>query len=384
MRFPVDNRQLRMGVYLVGPVLALASAAAAWLGTADLLALAAGGSLQLPFWLGPVGVVGVVFFSLLWWFGFLTLKRGGSALAIDGEGIDAPISARDGMGKIAWSDVEGWYFGYVAGQPFVHIMLTDPYAFLGRIRGPLRRLSGRANIRMVGTPVSVPLSNLGVSISEIDDALTQLSGFAQPDGASAPEEEDDAAERRALSPIPGDPALGVSGPDRQHQWIWAGVLIGIVAILMAVGLSTAGELDMRVTGLPWWFAVAIGAGMVALMTFKDLLYGETPDLVACVVVTGETSPRMSWLPTASANELAEDLRRTGLDARARYQPGAVVFWAGTSLTGASVGSAGIGGLALGGDPVISWTLIIIGAIVLFGVADAPRWGWARRRLLRIN
>jgi hypothetical protein len=375
VRIPVDRRQLRMIVYLIGPGMVLASAAAAWLGTVDLLALAAGGALQLSVLLGPVGVVGVVFFSAVWWFGFLNLKRGGSALVIDSDGIEPPATVGGRSGRITWSDVEGWEFGYVSGQPLVHIVLKDPYEFLRRTRNPIRRLFGHANIRMVGTPVSVHLGNLGVSFDVIDEALTRFSGITQPD-------EHDVVENDAPISAPTDGARGVSGPDRQHQWIWAGVLVGIVAVLMAAGLSTTGGEDMSVAGFPWWFAIAIGAGMVALMIIRDLLYGETPDLVACVTVTGETRPRESWIPTAMANELAGELRRTGLDARARYQPAALIFWAGTSLIGASIGSAGLGQVVLGGGTVASWTLIVVGAAVLFGVADAPRWDWVRRRLLR--
>lgn len=180
-RFPVDHRQLRKVVYLIGPAMVLASVAVAWFGTVDLLRLAAGGALQLPFWLGPVGVVGVAFFSMAWWYGFSNLKSGSSALVIDSNGIELPATVGGRSGRIAWSDVEGWDFGYVSGQPFVHIALKDPYAFLQRIRNPIRRLFGRGNLRMVGTPVSVQLSNLGVSFEAIDEALTRFSGITQPD-----------------------------------------------------------------------------------------------------------------------------------------------------------------------------------------------------------
>lgn len=373
MRIPVDHRQLRKVVYLIGPAMILASAFAAWLGTADLLALTAGGALQLSFWLGPVGVIGVVFFSTAWWFGFSTLKRGGSALIIDSNGIEPPATVGGEHARIAWSDIEGWQFGYVSGQPLVHIVLKDPYTFIRRTRNPVRRMFGRANIRMVGTPVSVQLTQLGVSFEAMDEALTRFSGITQAD-----EHDIDVAEDNVTIP----PPTGVSEPDRQHQWIWAGVLVGIVAVLMTVGLTTTSGQDMWVTGFPWWFATAIGAGFVAVITVKDLLYGETPDLVACVTVTGETRPRESWIPTAMANELADDLRSTGLDARARYQPTALAFWAGTSLVGASIGSVGLGQVALGGGTFASWTTIMVGAAVLFGVGDAPRWGWVRRHLLR--
>jgi hypothetical protein len=179
VRFPVDHRQLRKIVYLIGPCMVLASAAAAWIGTVDLLALARGGALQISFLLGPLGVAGVVFFSTAWWYGFSNLRSGSSALVIDSNGIEPPATVGGRSGRIAWSDVEGWDFGYVAGQPFVHIILKDPYAFLRQTRDPIRRLFGRGNLRMVGTPVSVQLSNLGVSFEAIDEALTRFSGITQ-------------------------------------------------------------------------------------------------------------------------------------------------------------------------------------------------------------
>lgn len=122
--------ELAFGLFSDGPVLA------------RLLALVA----------APVGVL---------FFGACSVLALALALGPERALVVGPRGLRDttspaAVGDVAWDEIREWRIADLHGQPVLYVVLHDPEAVLRRV-GPVRRLVGRVNLRISGTPVCVAL-----------------------------------------------------------------------------------------------------------------------------------------------------------------------------------------------------------------------------------
>ncbi|MBL0886169.1 STM3941 family protein [Myceligenerans indicum] len=367
--FPTNRSYLKKVALLGGPAMTLASGAIGWFGVADLL----GAETFVPFWFAPIGIFAFLFFAYGWWFAIRRLTVGGGGLRIGPAGIES-----FGVGavrwSVPWSDVEWWYIGYVSSQEYLHVVVRDPDEYIAREANPLKRLAGRMNVRLVGTPVSVALSTVDAPPGAIAEAMVRYSGI-DPADDDEPEALDNDAAHQVVS-VPGRKPLG-----RRHQWLWAGFLLTVVGSSFALHFGSAGR------GIELGYALlaqGIAAALLLIMVVRDMLHDEADELVACVRTYGGGAPVVGWIPTSQANEVAAEVRRGGVEAWAAYHPIAVGYWAVVNFVGATLGIYGV--VSLGEravEPITSWALIIGGAIMFLGIAEAPRTGWFRRRVLRM-
>lgn len=367
--FPTNRSALKNVALLAGPGMTLVSGAIGWFSVADLL----GAETFVPFWFAPIGIFGFLFFGYAWWSAIRRLAAGGGGLRIGPVGIES-FGVGTVRWSVPWSDVEWWYIGYVASQESLHVVLREPDEYIAREANLLTRLAGRMNVRIAGTPVSVPLSTVVAAPGAIAEAMVRFSGINPVEDDDEPEAVDDDAADQVVS-VPGRKPLG-----RRHQWLWAGFLLTMVGISLVLHFKgSAWGIDLG------WVLVAPGVAAVLLLIIvvREILYDEADELVACVRAYGGSAPVVGWMSTSQANEVAAEVRRGGADAWAAYHPVAIAYWVVVNFIGATLGCYGAISLLEGtGEPIRLWALIIVGAIMFLGIAEAPRTGWFRQKVLR--
>ena len=104
-----------------------------------------------------VGVLGTVTFGVflvLW----VRMALRGGGLVIDDEGLDDHSSAT-AVGRVPWADVVGVAERADLGSPIVVVTVRNPHAYLTRV-GRLGRAAARANLALVGSPVTLTSTGL--------------------------------------------------------------------------------------------------------------------------------------------------------------------------------------------------------------------------------
>ena len=118
------------------------------------------------------GVLGIAVFGL---FGVLTVRlvlQRGPALVIDSRGITDSSSAI-AAGFVPWHHVRGLSIWEHRGQRVVCIAVHDPAPVLAAA-GRLARTAMRANIRMVGTPVTIATTALPFTAEQLIEEIVAL------------------------------------------------------------------------------------------------------------------------------------------------------------------------------------------------------------------
>ena len=119
----------------------------------SLLLMRSGG----PFGLA-VGIIGTVTFGVFLVLWVRMAVRGGG-LVVDDEGLDDRSSAT-AVGRVPWADVVAVSERTDFGSPIVVVGVRDPESYLARM-GRLKRSAARANLGLVGSPVTLASTGLG-------------------------------------------------------------------------------------------------------------------------------------------------------------------------------------------------------------------------------
>jgi hypothetical protein len=122
-------------------------------------------------WLRTVGAAGVLFFGGCGAFACYKAVDRRPALMIDREGIVDNSSAVC-AGRVPWRDIVDIRVSEIAGQRVLTIDVCDPQRYLER-GGAMRRWLTAANTRLVGGPVNISASALGVRFDELVNLLVE-------------------------------------------------------------------------------------------------------------------------------------------------------------------------------------------------------------------
>lgn len=121
-----------------------------------------------------IGGVGTAFFGFAT-VGWLTLlRKPGPRLVVDAEGF-TDTSSGVAAGRTGWDQVTGWHLQHVQRQVNLCVMVQDPDSVLARM-GPLKRLMSRGNVKLVGTPVCIGLTNFRGGPEPVLAAFEQYYG----------------------------------------------------------------------------------------------------------------------------------------------------------------------------------------------------------------
>lgn len=126
-----------------------------------------GGSLRC-IWIpgaGPkiIGVMGVVYFGPILGRAILWFWSRGPQITIDQFGI---TDARDGIGRIVWSDVKEMHVGLVQGRKHLFIKVADENKYLGRLSA-WRRVLVRLDAKLGFPGVSISFAGLSPGIDQV-------------------------------------------------------------------------------------------------------------------------------------------------------------------------------------------------------------------------
>lgn len=117
-----------------------------------------------------VGVLGAVTFGVflvLW----VRMALRGGGLVVDGEGLDDHSSAT-AVGRVPWADVVEVSERTDLGSPVVVVTVRNPDSYLARM-GRLRRSAARANLGLVGSPVTLASTGLRTDHARLLRTLQQ-------------------------------------------------------------------------------------------------------------------------------------------------------------------------------------------------------------------
>jgi hypothetical protein len=99
------------------------------------------------------------------------------ALTLSQEGLLDNASGVS-AGLVRWEEIERIYTSSLLGQQFVSISVKDPERFLQRMHGFKAKLM-RPNIGLVGAPVNLPVTALGITSAEL---VVLIEGFRRSKG----------------------------------------------------------------------------------------------------------------------------------------------------------------------------------------------------------
>lgn len=116
-----------------------------------------------------VGIACIAFFGLA---AVLCLKKlldKSPGLVVNAEGI---VDNASGVaaGLIPWAEVSNIDSYAIQGQQFVAIQVSDPDKYIER-GSALKKVANRANMKLVGTPLTIPATALQVSFDELQETL---------------------------------------------------------------------------------------------------------------------------------------------------------------------------------------------------------------------
>lgn len=111
-----------------------------------------------------VAVAGILFFGYGFFFAAGRLLRPCPSLIIDERGITDNVSAT-GVGFVAWNEIADVTIGGMGMSRFTVVVPHDPEAILAR-PSPIKRSVMRANMGLVGSPITIP-GSLPISLDEV-------------------------------------------------------------------------------------------------------------------------------------------------------------------------------------------------------------------------
>lgn len=115
-----------------------------------------------------IGTVGGLTFGLFAVLSFLMLVRRNASLVVDSAGF-TDTSSMIGAGRVGWEQVTGWH---VSAGTNLCVLVADPGSILSRM-SPFQRLISRGNVKLVGTPVCIGLSNVSGEPDQVLNAFTE-------------------------------------------------------------------------------------------------------------------------------------------------------------------------------------------------------------------
>lgn len=118
------------------------------------------------------GVLGIAVFGLFAVLAARLVLQRGPALVIDSRGITDSSSA-SAAGFVPWHQVRGLSIWEHRGQRIVCVAVHDPALVLAAANR-LTRTAMRANIRMVGTPVTIATTALPFTADQLIDEIAAM------------------------------------------------------------------------------------------------------------------------------------------------------------------------------------------------------------------
>jgi hypothetical protein len=137
---------------------------------ASLAIIAEGSAVTLV--VGAVGVLTFAGFGIGW---IVLLLRAGPALVVDDTGFSDRSSAM-AVGRVLWSDVTSVSEQSIFRTPLIVVNVREPEAYVARL-GRFSRVAARANVHLVGSPVTLASVGLKTSFSSLYTLLRD--GFEQ-------------------------------------------------------------------------------------------------------------------------------------------------------------------------------------------------------------
>lgn len=119
--------------------------------------------------LNTFGFLGVSFFGLCGYYGFIKLFDTQPGLILDSIGITDRSNAV-AMGRIAWQDIRRISILHVEGQRFLTLHMRNPQQYLQR-GNFLQRQANKLSDRFYGSPVHIAAGTLKISFGELTDLV---------------------------------------------------------------------------------------------------------------------------------------------------------------------------------------------------------------------
>jgi hypothetical protein len=124
-----------------------------------------------------IGFLAIGFFGLCFFYALYRITVRQPALSLEREGILDNASAVS-AGLVRWEEIDRIYTSSLQGQQFVSISVKDPERFLQKMHGFKAKLM-RLNIGLVGAPVNLPVTALGMTSAEL---VVLIEGFRHSKG----------------------------------------------------------------------------------------------------------------------------------------------------------------------------------------------------------
>jgi hypothetical protein len=118
-----------------------------------------------PLLVHAIGVASMVFFGFCGVVGIRKLLDRTPGLVLSSAGMSVASSTAPG-GLIPWGDVEGFATHEIHRQKFLVVKLRAPEKYV-RTGGSIRQALHRANMNMVGSPISLSSSTLKINFDEL-------------------------------------------------------------------------------------------------------------------------------------------------------------------------------------------------------------------------
>lgn len=150
-----------------------------WLVMTDDSAIRARAGLNSPLLVHGAGWASIAFFGTGLLVAVKKLVANEPGVTLGQNGLRIGVTAID-FGLVPWTEISGFSRYTISGQHFLVIELHEPlrYANTGNA---LRRRINHANLKMCGSPVSIPVHTLQVSMDELEDMCRTLHlAFGQP------------------------------------------------------------------------------------------------------------------------------------------------------------------------------------------------------------
>lgn len=123
-----------------------------------------------PLILQAIGFVSVVFFGAIAIFGSKKLFTASAGVVIDEKGI-IDNSSGVSIGLIEWKDIKGITTTNIMSNHFLLIHVSNPEKYLARANKAKAKIM-TANMKMVGTPISISPNTLQCNVAELEQTIT--------------------------------------------------------------------------------------------------------------------------------------------------------------------------------------------------------------------
>lgn len=128
------------------------------------------------FWVRLMGIIGLVFFGITFFFGVRMITSGKLAIEITDEGI-RDESSGVAVGLIRWEDIEDFGLYSIMGNEFVLVNVRNPEYYHERARGGIARYTMRQNEKMTGTPIQLNVKSVKLSSGKLLELLRAELAF---------------------------------------------------------------------------------------------------------------------------------------------------------------------------------------------------------------